>query len=254
MSDVLSAILRASFGIYVWLVLLVLGLFTLALLLLVPGLERRRHMAQRMARLVLRLAGVRYQLIDFDALPDNPCVVVANHCSYIDGLLMKAALPARFSFVIKKEMVRMPLAGLLLKRIGSLFVDRHNRHAGGMDARRILREAFDGKSLVFFPEGTFTPKIGLQGFHLGAFATAHRAGLPIVPVALHGTRRILRPGTLWPRPGLVQVRILGKIHAESAQRDRTLTELLRDQARARILLALEEPDLLNDAAAEQAEA
>jgi 1-acyl-sn-glycerol-3-phosphate acyltransferase len=142
--------------------------------------------------------------------------------------------------------VKVPLAGLLLKRIGSLFVDRANRHASGMDARRIMRKATEGKSLVFFPEGTFTSRVGLQGFHLGAFATAQRAALPVVPVAIHGARRILRPGSPWPRPGRVQVEILGALTQSDGRKDRSQTELLRDQARVRILMALGEPDLLVD--------
>ena len=240
-----SVAFRLFYGWYTWTMFVLLGVLTLIALLLVPGLERRRQLAQRAARFILRITGIRYQLTQAELLPEAPCVIVANHCSYLDGLLMKAALPARFSFVIKKEMVRIPLAGLLLKRIGSLFVDRHNRHAGGMDTRRILREAHGGKSLVFFPEGTFTDKVGLQRFHLGAFATAQRADLPVVPVALHGTRRILRPGSVWPRPGTVQVQVLGAIKADHQRRDRSLTEALRDQARAHLLMALGEPDLQN---------
>jgi 1-acyl-sn-glycerol-3-phosphate acyltransferase len=120
-----------------------------------------------------------------------------------------------------------------------------------MDARRIMREATDGKSLVFFPEGTFTSRVGLQGFHLGAFATAQRAALPVVPVAIHGARRILRPGSPWPRPGIVGVEVLGALSRQEgrneSRKDRSQAELLRDQARARILIALGEPDLLADA-------
>lgn len=250
MSNPFSFVLRFIYGCYVWSMFAVLSVITLLLVLLVPGLENRRVLAQRAARLVLRLTIIRFKVINPELLPADPCVIVANHCSYVDGLLMKAALPARFSFVIKKEMVKVPLAGLLLKRIGSLFVDRANRHASGMDARRIMRQAVDGKSLVFFPEGTFTSRVGLQAFHLGAFATAQRAALPVVPVAIHGTRRILRPGSPWPRPGQVEVEVLGMLSGSSTRKDRSQTELLRDQARARILIALGEPDLLADSAVE----
>lgn len=247
MSNPVGFVLRLCYGCYVWATFVLLGLCTLLLLLIVPGIHNRRRLAQWSARCVLHATAIRFELINPHLLPGEPCVVVANHCSYLDGLLMKAALPARFSFVIKKEMVKVPLAGLLLKRIGSLFVDRANRHASGMDARRIMREAVDGKSLVFFPEGTFTTRVGLQGFHLGAFATAQRAALPVVPVVIHGTRRILRPGSPWPRPGLVEVEILGMLAQGTVKRDRSQTELLRDQARARILMALGEPDLLAEA-------
>jgi 1-acyl-sn-glycerol-3-phosphate acyltransferase len=248
MSNPFSATLRLIYGCYVWFVFVTMGLGTLLLVLVLPGLQNRCALAHWAARGVLRLSAIHCKLLNPELLPDEPCVVVANHCSYLDGLVMKAALPARFSFVIKKEMVKVPLAGLLLKRIGSLFVDRANRHASGMDARRIMREATDGKSLVFFPEGTFSLRVGLQGFHLGAFATAQRAALAVVPVAIHGTRRILRPGSPWPRPGLVEIEVLGTLGQTSTRKDRSQTELLRDQARARILMALGEPDLLADEA------
>jgi 1-acyl-sn-glycerol-3-phosphate acyltransferase len=246
MIEPLIFLLRAVFGVYVWITLCLLSFLTLLLLLFVPRLEQRRRIARAAARLMLRLAGIDCILSAVALLPETACVVVANHSSYIDGLLLKAALPARFSFVIKKEMVRVPLAGLLLKRIGSLFVDRGNRHSSGMDTRRIMREAADGKSLVFFPEGTFTPRVGLERFHLGAFATAQRAALPVVPLAIHGARRILRPGSPWPRPGDVEIEVLGVLNGNAVHKDRSQAEALRDQARARILLALGEPDLQNE--------
>lgn len=245
--------LRVVYAAYAWSVLVAISMVTLLLLLVVPRLEHRRRLAQGAARLMLRFTGIQYRLISAELLPDQPCVVVANHSSYIDGLLLKACLPARFSFVIKKEMVRVPLAGLLLTRIGSLFVDRGNRHSSGMDTRRIMREAVQGKSLVFFPEGTFTPRVGLERFHLGAFATAERAALPVVPIAIHGARRVLRPGTPWPRPGVVEIEVLSVLNSDSQQHGRNHAEGLRDQARARILLALGEPDLQNDAVADREE-
>lgn len=241
--------LRGLFGLYAWGCFIVLGFVTLLLLLLLPTLGMRRAMARYSAQLMLRIVGIRCVIKHVELLPTEPCVVVANHSSYIDGLIMKAGLPTRFTFVIKKEMVRVPLAGLLLQRIGSLFVDRSNRHAGGMDARKIMREAHEGKSLVFFPEGTFTSKVGLQRFHLGAFATAQRASMPVVPVAIHGARRVLRPDSIWPKPGEIEIEILTAIHgadaSETAQGERHAAESIRDQARARILMALGEPDLQN---------
>jgi len=256
MIPLLTLLFRALFGLYAWFAFSTLGLITLIALLIVPRLQLRCQLAQHSARLMLRIIGVRCMLNDAGLLPQTPCVVVANHSSYVDGLILKAALPARFSFVIKKEMVRVPLAGLLLQRIGSLFVDRANRHAGAMDARRIMREAVEGKSLVFFPEGTFTMRVGLDRFHLGAFVTAQRAGLPVVPVAIHGARRILRPGSIWPRPGEVHVDVLGIINSPSEinpeVRSRTNIEAMRDQARARILVALGEPDLQTESTSELA--
>ena len=99
---------------------------------------------------------------------------------------------------------------------------------------------------MFFPEGTFTGRPGLARFHLGAFVTAQRASLPVVPIAIHGARRILRSGSPWPRPGRVELEILPPVDPGGGRKARARAESLRDQARARMLLALDEPDLSHE--------
>ena len=177
-----------------------------------------------------------------DRLAAGQCIVVANHASYLDGLVFTAALPARFSFVIKREMSAVPLAGLFLRRIGSEFVDRFDRHRTAADARRLLRNAASGHSLVFFPEGTFTRIPGLLKFHTGAFVTAARASCPVVPAVVRGTRAALPPSGGLPRPGRIEVEILPPIDAQPQTADSSSTTL-RDRARQAILVALGEPDL-----------
>jgi 1-acyl-sn-glycerol-3-phosphate acyltransferase len=207
------------------------------------GIKARRHIAHFAGRAFFAIAGLRVRVLDEHLLPTGPCVVVANHASYLDGIVLKAALPARFSFVIKKEFSRVPVAGLLLKRIGSEFVDRFNRHAGGMDTRRLLKAADAGQALAFFPEGTFLAEPGLGKFHNGAFTIAARVDLPVVPLALKGTRYVLPSGRLLPRFGRIDIQVLPSI---GPMRDMTHSEAVvhtRDQAHARILAELGEPDL-----------
>jgi 1-acyl-sn-glycerol-3-phosphate acyltransferase len=154
---------------------------------------------------------------------------------------MAAALPPRFGFVIKREMNDVPLAGLLLRRIGSEFVERFNRHKGGTDARRVLRTAASGHSLVFFPEGTFKPEIGLGKFHTGAFAIAAHARCPVVPAVILGTRRNMPATRVLPRPGPLEVQYTHAIAPGAGGEDAALQ--LRDASRAAILAQLGEPDL-----------
>ena len=200
-----------------------LGLTTLIVNLFLPNPRRRRAVAGAFARAFLRTARIPFTVQGAERLPQTPCVVVANHSSYIDGIIAIAALPPDFAFVIKKEMVRVPLVGLLLRGLGSEFVERFDRHKGASDARRVLRVAATGQSLVFFPEGTFDEHRRIGKFLAGAFATAQRSAMPVVAMAIHGTQDVLPPGSamIYRRP--VRVEILAVIEAtEAGQRSREL--------------------------------
>lgn len=234
--------MRAAYALYAATAFLALGLAALAAALALPGVQRRRGAARAIARSFLWLAGMPLTVRGMERLAPGQCIVVANHASYLDGLVFTAALPARFGFVIKREMSAVPLAGLFLRRIGSEFVERFDRHRGAADARRVLRNAASGHSLVFFPEGTFTHTPGLLKFHTGAFVTAARSGCPVVPAVVRGTRAVLPPSGGLPRPGRIVVDILPAIQAVP-QAQEASAAALRDRARQAILLALGEPDL-----------
>jgi 1-acyl-sn-glycerol-3-phosphate acyltransferase len=238
----LLAPLRVAYGIYAIALFLMLSLCALVATLLLPGVERHRAAARLMSRTFLWLAGMPLTVRSAERLPEGQCVVVSNHASYLDGVVFTAALPPRFGFVIKREMNRVPLAGLLLRRLGSEFVERFNRNRGAADARRVLRNAVNGNSLVFFPEGTFTRTPGLLKFHTGAFVTAARAGCPVVPAIVRGTRVALSPQGGLPRPGRIIVEILPAVIASADTPDAVAMDL-RDRARAAILRELGEPDL-----------
>lgn len=200
-----------------------MGLTTLLVNLFLSTPRGRRRVAGAFSRAFLRAAGIPFTVQGTDRLPQAPCVVVANHASYIDGVIAIAALPPDFAFVIKKEMVKVPLAGILLRGLGSEFVERFNRHKGATDARRVLRVAATGQSLVFFPEGTFDERRRIGKFLAGAFATAQRSGMPVVAMAIHGTRELLPPGgaMIFRRP--IRVEILAVLEAaEARQRSREL--------------------------------
>jgi len=221
-----------------------LGAASVPVLLLTPGLRRRRALVRTLARGILRLVGMRVRLRGLDRIV-NPCVVVANHASYLDGVVMAGTLPPDFSYVIKREMSSVPLASTLLLRIGTEFVERQDRHRGASDARRLLRNAARGQSLVFFPEGTFSAEVGLLRFHMGAFTAAARADLVVVPVAIRGTRACLPPGHLLPFPGAIEVEVLPPLarRAGLSAGNPEVPAALRDAARSALLRALGEPDL-----------
>jgi 1-acyl-sn-glycerol-3-phosphate acyltransferase len=239
---------RLLYGIYAWLQFMLIAVLGLPFVLLTPTLGRRRAIVRALARMALRMAGMRIEAMGLQKVP-VPCILVANHCSYIDGVVMQATLPPHFSFVIKSEMSRVPLAGTILRRIGAEFVDRSDRRRGQRDTRRLLRSAASGQAMAFFPEGTFSHEVGLLKFHVGAFAAAVRARLPVTTVAIRGTRHCLPADSIWPRPGLIQVEVLSVLATPTSQEpaeDRDAVLRLRDAARAQILRAVGEPDLASE--------
>jgi 1-acyl-sn-glycerol-3-phosphate acyltransferase len=212
-----SAILNLPYVAYCLVSFTVLGLTVLVINLFLPSLRQRRAVAGTVGRVFLALSGIPFTVEGLERLPKTPCVVVANHASYIDAIAIAAALPPDFAFVIKKEMVRVPLAGLLLRRLGSQFVERFNRHKGASDARRVLKLAATGQSLMFFPEGTFDETRQIGKFLGGAFTTAARAQMPVVAVAIHGTRSVMPPGSLSIRRRPIRVEILAVLSADEAR-------------------------------------
>jgi 1-acyl-sn-glycerol-3-phosphate acyltransferase len=235
---------RASnliFGCYALVAGILITALTLPLLVITPGLSRRRRLARSGARLIFQAMGAGLEVSGEHHMPKGPAIVVANHASYLDGIILQAALPPGFGFVIKREVTRVPLVHLLLRRIGSEFVERFSNAGRLRDARRLVKLARDGEALAFFPEGTFGPQPGLKPFKLGAFTAAARAGIPVVPVVINGARQMLPAGAMLPRPGRLTVQVRPAIHPGP------LGELdaraLLEAARASVLAALDEPDL-----------
>jgi 1-acyl-sn-glycerol-3-phosphate acyltransferase len=221
---------------------LVLGLGVLLLILPVPRQSLRRRMVRRASRMALGACGMPLAVRGLAELPDSPCIVVANHGSYLDGVVLYAALPPNFGFVIKREMSRVPFANLLLRRIGSHYVDRGSGGQGARDARKLLRRAHAGGALAFFPEGTFHHEPGLASFRSGAFLIAARAGLPILPIGIRGTRAALPPRSLVPRRHRIDIDIAPLLPAPASSGQQDIAASLR-AARAAILARIDEPDL-----------
>lgn len=234
-------IAQILYGLYAAILFTCLSLLALLGMSVLPGLSRRRWLARGTARAFLHLAGMPLTVEGLECLPAGPCVLVANHASYLDGVAFMAALPPRFGFVIKREMASVPLAGFLLNRIGSQFMARDKTGQTTNDARRVMRNAELGQSLVFFPEGTFSEEPGLLKFHFGAFATAQRAGSAVVPAVIHGSRIALSPRGGLPHPTPLRIEILDPVMPTTLIGTEAVAALCR-QARNAILGKLQEPD------------
>ena len=239
---------RAYAG-YWWTVLYLIGAVVWPLTLLLPSRAWRWSLIHAAARLGLRLMGVRLTVAGLENLPESGGVVVANHASYFDVMVLAAALPGALTFAAKAELAPQTVAGPFLRRIGTLFVERWNPERGVEQTREAAALAAQGARLVFFPEGTLSRTPGLGEFHLGAFVTAAEAQVPVVPIAIRGTRSILRGGQWFPRHGVANLTISAPIAPEAAGFEAALK--LRDAARAEILNHCGEPDLAEQPAQSQ---
>jgi len=238
-SGPLTNFLTRAYGIWFVAIFACTAILTLGLVAVMPGQNNRRRLARGGARLLFLLTGAWPVIRGLDQLPTTAAVVVANHASYLDGILLTAALPHRFQFVIKREITQVPLVHFFLRRIGAHFVERFDANKGATDARRILQTATNGGSLVFFPEGTFRREPGLRRFHKGAFMIASRHELPVVPVVINGTRSMLPAHEWLPRPGDLEIQVQSPLPlADSANPVQA-----RDESRQAILKGLAEADL-----------
>jgi 1-acyl-sn-glycerol-3-phosphate acyltransferase len=130
-------------------------------------------------------------------------VLAANHTSYLDVMALLATLPIDYRFSAKIEVRSWPLVGIIVRKLGQLTFDRSDPRGRLQQAAEIEQTLLQGESVVVFPEGTFTPFVGVRPFQLGAFKAAAMTRRAVCPVALRGTRRILRDETYLPRPGRV---------------------------------------------------
>ena len=195
------------------------------------------------ARAMLKLTGTRLT-VDGNPLRDRGVVLVANHCSYFDSLVLIAAIAGKIDFVAKAELAPRLFAGNFLRRIGTLFVERFEVDRGVDDTQVVIDAAQGGRRLLIYPEGTLTRRPGLLAFKLGAFSVAAAAKVPVVPITICGTRSILRGGQWFPRPGDVRVTVGAEFLPVGDGFETAIK--LRDNARLDILGRCGEPDLVGE--------
>ena len=166
--------------------------------------DRRGYFAHRCARawsrLILITTGVRVTVEGLDRItPGTTYVFVSNHQSIYDTPVVFASLPYQLRIIAKESLAKFPVLGWHLKRGGHLFVDRrHPDRAGILKRWRAL--VSEGLSLIIYAEGTRSTDGHVSRFKAGSFMLAIEAQLPIVPVAIIGTRQVMPKGRLRTEP------------------------------------------------------
>jgi len=230
---------------YVWLVVALFIIPVWCAVMVSPAGERCWRLVAAAVRTICWLSGIRVRTHGAENLPAHePYILVANHMSYIDSILLTAVLPEPCNFVAKAELVRNPLLYPALRKIEIFPVHRFDAEQGVADARKISAGTRRGARPLFFAEGTLQRMPGLLPFQMGAFVLASEEQLPVVPVTIQGTRNILRGGSWFPRRGRVRVDI-GRVCRPGEPGWQGAIEL-RDRVRQTILARLGEPDLAGE--------
>lgn len=163
---------------------------------------------RRWSRALLWLFGIRATLKGAERLaPNTAYVYLANHASYLDIIALGATIPDDLRFIFKRELTRIPFFGWTLALGPYILIDRADARNAMASIERAARQIGEGASVVIFPEGTRTHDGRLGAFKRGGFMLATKSGVPMVPVAIDGTYRLLSRHDRRVRPGNVAITI-----------------------------------------------
>ena len=207
----------------------------------------RRDGAELAARLwadaVLGTMGARVRSRLHEELdPSRTYVFVSNHQSHVDVPVIIRHWPGPIRFVAKKSLSKIPLFGMTLRVLGHIYVDRGKSEADRLRLAQQVEPVRNEVSVLFFAEGTRSRDGKLLPFKKGCLVLAEAAGVPIVPVAVSGTRQILGPDTTWVEPGSVGI-VFGAPMPQLSDPSRPRAERLAE-LRAEIESLLMEADSL----------
>ncbi|MFQ5642758.1 MAG: AMP-binding protein [Thiogranum sp.] len=244
-----NSLSTTAYAVYCWLVFAVLSPVAWLSATLLPD-SLRWPVVCRCTRLLAKATATPVRVNGLENLPadGSACVLVANHASYLDSFALVAGLPGTFRFVGKAELAKILVIRKPLQNIHTEFVERFDVSKSVSDSRHLSEVLQAGHALLFFAEGTFTRIPGLMPFHLGAFSIAAEAGVPVVPVAIRGTRSILRAENRLPRRGSIHITIGPAIHPRDIEQQAgkdgwKIAIALRERCRKFILRHCGEPDL-----------
>ncbi|MBC7002185.1 AMP-binding protein [Photobacterium sp. BZF1] len=235
-----------GFAFYMWLIMALLAPPVWVLVALLSSRQACWSVARWGARMLMKLTQTRMEITGIDNLPsgDSPYLVIVNHASYLDGLVLLAATGKDHQFVAKSELKDNFFARTFLEKLGTHFVERFDTQKSLTDSRQLAAFVDSPSPLTIFPEGTLYRMAGIHDFHLGAFQIAVEKQIPILPVTLKGTRSILRDKSLFPRKGDIDVIISPLLKPDGSDWQATLA--LRNAARKIILANSGEPDLARE--------
>ena len=198
---------------FVW-ALVMVPITVIGILLAAPVLGPRRAfftVGPFYGRAVAWFCRIPFSLEGWERMPTDiregrqPVIFMSNHESQLDPPYFIAALPLPAVYIAKQELKLVPFIGWACWAAGVIFIDRRDRERARRSIDAACQQIRGGKSVVIFPEGTRTPDGSLLPFKKGGFALALDAGVPIIPLAIVGSRGILPKGSVRLRPGRFRI-------------------------------------------------
>jgi 1-acyl-sn-glycerol-3-phosphate acyltransferase len=187
-----------------------------------PTARTFKRWSSRWARVILGGIGVSLDVEDRSELtPEAPCIFVANHQNLLDIFTTAAAIPYPFGYLAKKELTRVPFLSLALRHSPSLFIDRSSRRASMRSLAGAVQSIREGQSVLFFAEGSRAYAPVMHPFKKGAFYVAAKAGVPLVPVTIRDSYRVMDERHYASRPGTIRLTIGVPIALEDFDSDDT---------------------------------
>jgi len=175
---------------------------------------------------MLKVTGVRPEIRGREKiLPSQSYVIISNHQSHFDLLALVIRLGVQFRWIIKKELRSVPLFGFALYKSKNIFIDRTDRDKAVQSIREGIRRLHPGVSALSFAEGTRSPDGVIHPFKKGGFTTAVESGLPILPVTVNGSRKVLPKGALAFKRGPIEVVVGDTVDTQGYTHD-TIGELI----------------------------
>lgn len=196
-----------------------------------PSRDLAHGVARIWGRWILLSGGIRVSVKGIEnILRGKPQVFFCNHLSYFDICCLLAYLPVQYRWVAKEELFHIPLFGVAMRFGGYIPIDRSNARKAHRSMVAAVERIKAGTSIVIFPEGTRSQSRDLQAFKSGGAVLALKAQVPVVPLVILGTEKVLPRGTLRVGKGSVEIRIGQPISTEGlTMRDkRTLLSRVRE--------------------------
>ncbi len=217
--DLIYYIWTACIALWVVLVIIVFGIAAIV----VSFFDKQGKLPHLVARAwglsILKASRIHVTVKGFSNIdPEKPYIFMPNHMSNFDIPVLLAHLKVQFRWLAKAELFRIPLFGYAMKRVGYISIDRSNRKSAFQSLSMAADTIRNGRSVLIFPEGTRSRDQSVKAFKKGGFVLAVEAGVPIVPVVIHGTWRIMSKNKLMIRPGNVTVEIMPPIDTKDYSR------------------------------------